>query len=188
MDRLLSSEWDRRTFLRSMLAGAVLVGGRLAYPAGADARSLSEGRLLLYKPQTSERLDLVYRNEDGRYDTGALEVLNYFMRCHYSSKVARMDLRVIETLNLVHAQVGREKEVILHSAYRSPEYHKYLIKHNENVARHSFHVSAQAIDFHIQNVSLRSLRQAALRLGRGGVGYYPREQFLHVDCGPRRSW
>ena len=188
MDRPLHTEWDRRALLRAMLAGTFLLGERVWRPSQAEARSLGEGRLVLYKPQTSERLDIAYRSEQGEYDTGALEVLNYFMRCHYSKKVSRMDLRVIETLNMAHAQVGRDKEVILHSAYRSPEYHRYLIKHNEHVARHSYHVSAQAIDFHIQGVSLRSLQQTALRLGRGGVGYYPRKQFLHVDCGPTRYW
>ncbi|GKS59818.1 hypothetical protein YTPLAS18_33450 [Nitrospira sp.] len=171
-----------------MVAGACLLGERLWQPSCAEARSLGEGRLLLFKPQTSERLDITYRDAQGRYDTGALEVLNYFMRCHYSNKVAGMDRRVLETLNMVHAQVGRDKEIILHSAYRSPEYHRYLIKHNEQVARHSYHVSAQAIDFHIQGVPLRSVCQHARRLGRGGVGYYPKQQFLHVDCGPTRYW
>ena len=171
-----------------MLAGALLVGAGIRPSSRAEARSLGEGRLLLFKPQTSERLDIRYRDAQGRYDTGAFEVLNYFMRCHYSNKVAAMDRRVLETLNIVQAQVGRDKEIILHSAYRSPEYHRYLIKHNEHVARHSYHVSAQAIDFHIQGVSLRSLSQLARRLGRGGVGYYPQQRFLHVDCGPTRYW
>ena len=188
MDHLLQTEWDRRSLLRSVVAGALVVCGRGLSPPEALARQFPDGRLLLYNAQASERLDIIYRDGRGRYDRGALEELNQFMRCRHTNQVAMMDLRVIEILNAVHREVGRNKEIVVHSAYRSPEYHTYLIKHNRRAARHSFHVSAQAIDFHIQGVSLRTLRQAALRLGRGGVGYYPRKRFLHVDCGPSRYW
>ncbi len=168
--------------------GTAIAVGRMLWPSPVLARQFPEGRLLLYNAHTSERLDITYRDGQGRYDRAAIEDLNSFMRCHYSGKVARMDLRVIEILNTIHKQVGSDKEIILHSAYRSPEYHTYLVKHNRRAARHSFHVSAQAIDFHVEGSSLREIRQAALRVGQGGVGYYPRKQFLHIDSGPFRYW
>lgn len=188
MDQLLRTEWNRRSLLQSAVAGAMLVCARSLWPSAVEARQFPEGRLLLYNVHTNERLNITYRDGQGRYDRAAIEDLNHFMRCHYSGKVAAMDLRVIEILNRVRTQVGGDKEIVVQSAYRSPEYHNYLIKHNRRAARHSFHVSAQAIDFHIPGVSLRSLRQAALRIGDGGVGYYPRRRFLHVDCGPSRYW
>lgn len=188
MDELLRQEWTRRSFCRVGVVGAALVFTKLLRPSLALARQFPEGRLLLYNAHTSERLDLTYRDGQGRYDRAAIEDLNNFMRCHYSGKVARMDLRVIEILNTVHKQVGGEKEIVLHSAYRSPEYHSYLVKHNRRAAQHSFHVSAQALDFHIEGSSLREIRQAALQVGHGGVGYYPRKHFLHIDSGPSRYW
>lgn len=188
MDHLLKEEWSRRALLRTAVAGILLACGRMLGPSPAAARQFPEGRLLLHNAQTGERLDITYRDGQGRYDRGAIGDLNNFMRCHYSNKVASMDLRVIEILSMIHREVGADKEIVLHSAYRSPEYHTYLIRHNRRAARHSFHVTAQAIDFHIQGVSLREVRQVALRLGRGGVGYYPRKGFLHVDCGPFRYW
>lgn len=174
--------------LRTALGAALCAGAHALAPAVVQARGFPEGRLLLYNAHTHERLALTYRDGQGRYDRTAISDLNTFMRCHHSNTVAAMDLRVIEILNAIRAQVGDEKEVIVHSAYRSPEYHMHLIRQNRRAARHSFHVSAQAIDFHIEGVSLRELRQHALRLGRGGVGYYPRRGFLHIDSGPPRYW
>ncbi len=188
MDHLFQAEWNRRSLLRVAVAGLALTCGRWLSATPAMARQFPEGRLLLYNAHTSERLDVSYRDGQGRYDRGAIADLNQFLRCHHSNKVAAMDLRVIEILNTIRTQVGEDKEIVVHSAYRSPEYHTYLIRHNRRAARHSFHVTAQAIDFHIEGVPLREVRHAALRLGHGGVGYYPRRGFLHIDSGPSRYW
>jgi uncharacterized protein YcbK (DUF882 family) len=188
MDELLRTDCSRRSFLRTSFAAAVVCCTRSLWPTNAFAGRLPEGRLVLCHAHTNERLEVTYRNDFGQYDTSALEDLNNFMRCNYTSRTASMDLRVIEFLNTLHKQVGH-KEVIVHSAYRSPEYQTVLIKQRgRRVARQSFHVTAQAVDFHIPGVPLRQIRQAALQLGQGGVGYYPRRGFVHVDCGPVRWW
>jgi uncharacterized protein YcbK (DUF882 family) len=129
-----------------------------------------------------------YRDERGRYDLSALDDLNHILRCHHTGEVAAMDPRVIEHLNLVQKTLGGEGEIHVISGYRSPEYNAILVKRSRRAARHSLHVEGQAVDFFIPGVRPREIKQAALKHRYGGVGYYPRAQFIHLDCGPFRSW
>jgi uncharacterized protein YcbK (DUF882 family) len=154
-------------------------------PIRAEAAALPEGELSFYNVHTDERLRVRYRDERGRYDLSALDDLNHILRCHHTGEVAAMDPRVIEHLNLVQKTLGGEGEI---SGYRSPEYNAILVKRSRRAARHSLHVEGQAVDFFIPGVRPREIKQAALKHRYGGVGYYPRAQFIHLDCGPFRSW
>jgi len=89
---------------------------------------------------------------------------------------------------LVQKRIGGRRDVYIVSGYRSPEYNEQLIKMGTRAARHSYHVSGQAMDVQIPGVPLRTIREVALRLGCGGVGYYPRGKFVHLDSGPVRHW
>ncbi|MEW6246368.1 MAG: DUF882 domain-containing protein [Nitrospirota bacterium] len=146
------------------------------------------GRLTFYNLHTDERLTVTYRDEEGRYDYEALDDVNYLLRCHHTNEMAAMDVRVIEFVNLVQKQVGSDREIRVVSGYRSPEYQALLIRMGRRVARHSLHVQGQAIDFFIPGVNLRTVRETALKLKCGGVGYYPRKRFVHLDSGPFRWW
>jgi uncharacterized protein YcbK (DUF882 family) len=95
---------------------------------------------------------------------------------------------VLEHVNLVQKGVGNTGEIHVISGYRSPEYNAQLVKRSRRVARNSLHIEGQAIDFYIPGVGLRELRHAALKLQYGGVGFYPRAKFVHLDCGPFRTW
>ncbi len=181
-------QWDRRTFLKTSLVGFLLLCGRLTCPSELFASRLPEGRLTFYNLHTNERLTVTYRDEEGRYDYNALDDVNYLLRCHHTQEVAAIDVRVIEFVNLVHKRVGGEREICVISGYRSPEYQDLLIRMGKRVARHSLHVKGQAIDFFLPGVNLRTVRETALRLKCGGVGYYPRKRFIHLDCGPFRWW
>lgn len=150
--------------------------------------TLPEGVLPLYNAHTYERLQVTYRDSDGNYDEESLRELNHFLRCHYTQKVVTMDIRVIEFLNLVHKKVGGQKEIEVVSGYRSPEYNNLLIREGRGAAKHSLHLQGKAIDIRIQNVPLQRLRQIALNLEYGGVGYYPEAGFIHLDSGTIRSW
>ena len=182
--------WTRRTLLKTSIAGALCLGGHLLFPriARAKTAALPEGELSFYNVHTGERLRVRYRDESGQYDLTALDELNHILRCHHTGEVAAMDPRVIEHLNLVQKTLGGEGEIHVISAYRSPEYNALLVKRSRRAARHSFHVEGQAVDFFIPGVRPRDIRQVALKLQYGGVGYYPRADFIHLDCGPFRSW
>jgi uncharacterized protein YcbK (DUF882 family) len=182
--------WTRRTFLKTSMAGVLLLGGRLfALPhARAQAQILPEGELSFYNVHTDERLRVRYRDEKGQYDLSALDDLNHILRCHHTGEVVAIDPRVIEHINLVQKTLGGGGEIHVISGYRSPEYNAILVKRSRRAARRSLHVEGQAVDFFIPGVRLREIRQAALKLQYGGVGYYPRADFIHLDCGPFRSW
>lgn len=190
----MSSEWSwsRRTLLKTSVAGVLCLGGRVLMPRLALAQSqadmLPEGELALYNVHTEERLRVRYRDARGEYDLAAMDELNHILRCHHTGEVATMDPRVIEHLNLVQKTLGGDGEIHVISAYRSPEYNALLVKRSRRAARHSLHVEGQAVDFFIPGVRLREIRQVALKLQYGGVGYYPRADFIHLDCGPFRSW
>ncbi|HET9845779.1 MAG TPA: DUF882 domain-containing protein [Nitrospira sp.] len=182
--------WTRRTVLKTSVAGVLLWSARVLSPPPirAEAHALPEGELSLYNVHTDERLRVRYRDERGHYDLAALDDLNHILRCHHTGEVAAMDSRVIEHLNLVQKTLGGAGEIHVISGYRSPEYNAILVKRSRRAARHSLHVEGQAVDFFIPGVRPREIRQAALKLRYGGVGYYPRAHFIHLDCGPFRSW
>lgn len=179
---------SRRGLLRTATAGLALAMVRLALPSAAWASRLPDGHVRLYNLHTDERLSVTYRTDDGIYDQEALSEINHFLRCHHTNEIATMDVQLIEFMNLVQKRIGGRREVHIVSGYRSPEYNEQLIRMGTRAARHSYHVSGQAVDVQIPGVPLRTLREVALRLGCGGVGYYPRGKFVHLDSGPFRHW
>jgi len=180
--------WTRRTFLRTSLVGVALLGGRLICPSMTFARELPEGRLTLVNVWTDERLDVTYRNEAGQYDLDALDDVNHLLRCHYTGEVGAIDVRALEHVNLVQKKLSGEREIRVISGFRSPEYNAMLVRSGRRAVKNSLHVQGQAVDLQIPGIHPKMVRQAALELGYGGVGYYPRSKFVHLDSGPFRHW
>jgi uncharacterized protein YcbK (DUF882 family) len=174
--------------LKTSVVGLLLLGGRVLYPSITRADELPEGELTFFNVHTDERLRVRYRDDAGNYDLAALDEVNHILRCHHTGEVAAIDVRVLEHVNLVQKGVGNTGEIHVISGYRSPEYNAQLVKRSRRVARNSLHIEGQAIDFYIPGVGLRELRHAALKLKYGGVGFYPRAKFVHLDCGPFRTW
>lgn len=182
------SLWTRRDLLRTTAVGMTVAAIRLAFPVDTWAARLPEGRVSLYNLQTDERLSVTYRTDSGTYDQGALNDLNHLLRCHHTNESTIMDVRLIEFVNLVQRRIGGRRDVYIVSGYRSPEYNEQLIRMGTRAARNSYHVLGQAVDIQMPGVPLRTLREVALRFGCGGVGYYPRGKFVHLDSGPFRYW
>lgn len=144
--------------------------------------------LQLYHTHTNERLDIVYRRGD-HYDPAALRRLEYFLRDHRTGQIHPYDPRVFDLLHDLTGSLGRPgAEIDVVCGYRTRWSNDYLRNHSSAVARHSLHMQAMAIDIRVPGVETARLRDAALRLHRGGVGYYRREQFVHVDVGRVRNW
>lgn len=180
--------WTRRGLLSTTAVGMAWAAVRLAIPSETWAARLPEGRVSIYNLQTDERLSVIYRTDSGAYDQGALNELNYLLRCHHTNESTMMDVRLMEFINLVQKRIGGRRDVYVVSGYRSPEYNDQLIRMGTRAARNSYHVLGQAVDVQMHGVPLRTLREVALRLGCGGVGYYPRGKFVHLDSGPFRHW
>jgi len=146
------------------------------------------GKLSLYHTHTGERLFVACRDVRGEYDPGTLSALNRILRCHFTGEVAEIDLRVIDFMEAVDRSLGGGKEIHIVSGYRSAIYNAKLLREGRGVARNSLHLRGKAIDLRIPGIRLESLREAALRLREGGVGYYPGSDFVHIDSGRFRAW
>lgn len=158
--------------------------------APSETPSGTPYHLRLHHLHTGEDIDVVYRVGD-RYIPAALEKLNYFLRDHRTQGEKSYDPKEFDLLHKLMARLGRPNGVIdIVCGYRTPWSNNFLRTRAAvtGVAEHSEHMQAKAIDIRVPGVATARLRDAALSLREGGVGYYPKSQFVHVDVGPVREW
>jgi uncharacterized protein YcbK (DUF882 family) len=179
------------------VAGAILF---LIAPIGASTQSRQvstqrsssqdsrEHRLLLYNTHTAEWIDIVYRRGD-EYLPDALAKLDNFLRDHRTGEVRHFDPHLYDILSDLTTSVGHPGgELDIVCGYRTSSTNESLRAHTTGVAKNSLHIQAEAIDLRMPGIDTLKLRRAALALGRGGVGYYPHSDFIHVDVGRLRQW
>jgi uncharacterized protein YcbK (DUF882 family) len=161
----------------------------MAAATPAETTPAPEGfRLRLYHTHTGERLDMVYRR-GGSYLPDALSQLDTFLRDHRTGEVHHFDPRLFDLLADLTSAVGRPgAELQIICGYRTPWSNEFLRRTTSGVAKHSLHMEAEAIDIRLPGTKTSAFRDAALALRRGGVGYYPGSDFIHVDVGPVRRW
>jgi uncharacterized protein YcbK (DUF882 family) len=170
----------------ALLTLAVISAGNSSF--AAETTSSQEHHLRLYHTHTGEHIDIVYRRGDV-YLPEAEEKLDYFLRDHRTGDVKHYDPRVFDILSDVATAVGLPgAEIDIICGYRTAWSNEFLRGRSAGVAKNSQHMQAHAIDIRIPGVATLTLRNAALELGRGGVGYYPRSGFVHVDTGRVRRW
>ena len=147
-------------------------------------------RLRFFHTHTGERLDIVYRRGDA-YIPEALDVLDHYLRDHRTGDVHHFDPRLFDLLHDLTASLGDSgREINVICGYRTPWSNEFLRTRSPHtgVAQHSLHMQAEAIDIRLPGIPTSVLRDAALRLHRGGVGYYRSSDFVHVDVGRVRHW
>lgn len=145
-------------------------------------------RLQLYNTHTNQRLDIVYRRGED-YLPSAIQQLEFFLRDYRTGTVHHFDPRLFDLLHDLTGTLGRQDtEIDVVCGYRTPWTNNFLRSRSSAVAKNSLHMQAMAIDIRVPNVNTATLRDAALGMHRGGVGYYAREQFVHVDVGRVRRW
>jgi uncharacterized protein YcbK (DUF882 family) len=161
--------------------------------SGATTEVPEDGKpyeLKMTNLHTGENLSIVYRIGN-TYVPEALEKLNYFLRDHNTQDVSNYDPKEFDVLHAMLSRLGKLDSVInVVCGYRTPETNSALRKGSPQtgVAEHSQHMEGHAIDLRVPGVTTVQLRDAALSLQAGGVGYYPVSQFVHVDVGPVRQW
>ena len=146
--------------------------------------------LRLHHLHTGEDIDVIYRIGD-TYLPGALQQLDHFLRDHRTQDVSSYDPKEFDVLHALMSSLGRPDGVIdIVCGYRTPWSNNFLRTRGATtgVAEHSQHMLAKAIDIRVPGISTVTLRNAALALHAGGVGFYPGSQFVHVDVGPVRTW
>ncbi len=142
--------------------------------------------LTFFNVNTQESITSTYRR-NGQYIPGELQKLSTFLVDHKSGDVIAIDPELFDILHHIQRRLGNSSFEVL-SAYRSPHTNAVLARMSRGVARNSLHTQGQAIDIKVPGFSPYQVRQVARELGLGGVGYYPRTGFVHVDTGPVRYW
>ena len=159
-----------------------------AQASGAPSATAADHTLQLYNTHTNEKIDIVYRRGD-QYIQSALAKLDYFLRDHNTNEVRHFDPRLYDILSDLTASVGHPGgKIDIICGYRTSSTNAALRAHTNGVAKNSLHIQAEAIDLRMPGVNTLKLRKAALALARGGVGYYPHSDFIHVDTGRVRQW
>ena len=178
---------SRRNFIKKIGTGflatcLVPASGWSALLPDSTRRSLS-----FYNTHTGERLGVCYF-KNGAYCPGAMGQINHILRDHRTGDIEAMDARLMDLLYTVNLRLGSCSSFHIISGYRSPKTNALLRKNSTGVAKFSYHMLGRAIDIRLPGCDTRKLRQACLDLEFGGVGYYPRSDFVHVDTGAFRTW
>lgn len=184
MKRSAHSTVTRRSFVGLLggAAAALYSPNAFASKTGSFERTLS-----LENIHTGERIRRVYW-ANGHYDSQTLREFDHVLRDHRSGEVHRIDRSLLDLLYALQRRLetGRPFQIIC--GYRSPVTNASLRRRSSGVARNSLHMEGMAVDVAVEDRSLHDLRGAALSLKGGGVGYYPKSGFVHVDVGDIRSW
>jgi uncharacterized protein YcbK (DUF882 family) len=178
----------RRSFLAKGIFAALSAG--VAGEVSAWPRSRAgHRRLAFFNTHTGESLDTVYW-ADGRYFEDGLKAINHILRDHRTGDESAMDLRLLDLLFDLRSQLGTAEPYHVVSGYRSPESNEYLRGRgaDSGVAKSSQHLKGRAADVRVPGRALRAVREAAIALRRGGVGFYPASDFVHVDVARVRFW
>jgi len=126
--------------------------------------------------------------ENGTYNRSALERVNHVLRDFRTNEIYPIDPQVLDILFDLQTLADRDEPYQVISGYRSPQTNALLHKRSSGVAEHSLHMAGRAIDVRIDGVPTRRLHDLALQMQRGGVGFYPKSDFVHLDSGNVRSW
>jgi len=190
----MTGTWTRRHLLNAALvAGAGLPFACYGFAqspteGAAEAVKLPERLIELFNTHTNETVSVVFKRGD-KYDPAALAALKNVLRDHRNGKSHDMDAGLYDQLYELAAAAGVEPRYEIISGYRSPESNDQMSSRTgSGVAKKSLHMQGRAMDVRLRKCSCETLRDLALAAKRGGVGYYQRSNFVHIDTGAFRTW
>ena len=178
---------SRRRFLAwggTAALAAILPGKAFASP---EVTGQSERSLAFYNTHTGEQLRTIYWVQ-GNYIQESLGEINHILRDHRTNEIKEIDAVLLDLLFALDSELETRQPFHVISGYRSPDTNAFLRAHSTGIAEHSLHLVGQAIDIRVPGRELRSVHKTAVALKRGGVGYYPKSDFVHVDVGRVRYW
>lgn len=187
MDGSTPTGISRRRLIAAFAATAVV-----AAPTFANAFGLLRGggdvrRIRMYSGRTGESLDTIYWIE-GDYIPEALKEITYFMRDWRTDELKKIDPRTVDIAAAAHRLMDVSEPYMMLSGYRCPSTNAMLRENSRGVARNSLHMKGQAADLRLKSRSVGQMYKAASACSAGGVGKYSRSNFVHMDCGPVRTW
>lgn len=182
----MSTTMNRRGFIGLLGASSLLTVSSKFTPV---LSAVQKPKIIsLYNIHTDEKLVTCFWN-NGEYCPEALKEINNIMRDFRTGQVRKIDPKLIDYLHrLVEIFDYEHLPINLLSGYRSKKTNNMLRRKSRGVAKNSFHIKGRAMDFNFPEVELKHLRKAALKYCGGGVGYYSKSNFIHIDTGKKRSW
>lgn len=178
----------RRQFLGRSLAVAGACAGVLGSGSALAAMPKRKTRTLrMVNAHTWEKLDIVYYI-NGMYIDESLQKIDYVMRDRRVGATHKMDTHLLDDLVRLHESLGTEERIHLLSGYRTPQTNAALRARSSGVAKYSLHMEGKAADIYIPGIETRTLQLAALDMHSGGVGFYEKSHFVHIDTGRVRNW
>ncbi len=175
---------SRRSFLKktAIITGGAIVAQNELFASSSDVKTLK-----LHNIHQNKTYNASFFEKDCYKLRGLFEVNKAFIdyRAH---EITRIDVDLINLLYDINLHIGLDKKFNVISGYRSKHTNEALRKSMRGVAKDSYHMQGKAVDIYVPGVRLRKLKDVAVGLGRGGVGYYPNSNFIHVDVGPVRTW
>jgi len=174
---------------RNVILGLAAAGFAAATipPAIAARRPIGLRTVALKNIHTGEHLNTVYW-ADGKYVPDAMKRINWVLRDHHTDEVCRIDPDLLDLLTQLQIKLRTREPFQIFSGYRCPATNAMLASMTDGVAQNSLHMQGMAVDIRVPDRSLVKVQRAALSLEAGGVGFYPRSDFVHVDVGRVRRW
>ena len=177
----------RRHFLRLMAWAGLICCSSNSVFAAIEEITLEERSLSLYNPYSKENFNGIYWC-DGDCVASAKENINHIMRDNRTDEAKEIDLHLLDLIFALSTKLQAKEPFTIISGYRSPETNALLRKSGSGAAKNSYHIKGQAVDIRLPGYKTSALRRAAYKLKKGGVGYYPKLRFVHIDVGPIRYW
>ena len=182
-----STSFSRRALLGAFAATALVSAHTYSKAAGLLRGSGDIRRIKMYSARTGEKIDMIYWVE-GDYIKDAVQEVNHFMRDWRTGDVKNMDLRTIDIMAASLNLLDVNEPFMLLSGYRSPKTNAMLRSRSSGVAKNSLHLKGQAADLRLSSRSVSQIGRAAASCAAGGVCRYSGSNFVHMDCGPVRTW
>ena len=187
IEKTSSSSLTRRALLGAFASTALVAAPTYSNAAGSLRGSGDIRRLKMYSARTGEKIDMIYWVE-GDYIKDAVKEVHHFMRDWRTGDVKSIDLRTIDIMAASLNILDVNEPYMLLSGYRSPKTNAMLRSRSRGVAKNSLHMKGQAADLRLGSRSVSQISRAAVSCRAGGVGRYSGSNFVHMDCGPVRSW
>lgn len=181
---------DKKTTRRDFLKKSLLFTGTILTSKSAFAYSGNtpkEKVLRLNCSHTNEKYEIMFHNGYS-YDLDGLFLIDKALRDYRENKIYNIDINLVNLLYNVQKSIGKHREIQVVSGYRTPKTNRRLARYYKGVAKHSYHMKGQAVDICSNYYSTYKLKELVKSQKRGGVGYYPKHHFVHMDVGPIRHW
>jgi uncharacterized protein YcbK (DUF882 family) len=183
----LKTGLSRRNFIKLLVCSGILSYSSKFALAAIDGIALKERSLSLFNPHTKEGFEGIYWC-DGDYVSNALNNINHIMRDIRTNDVKPIDTHLLDLIFSISIKLKPEAPFRVISGYRSQKTNTLLRKRGNGAAKKSYHIKGQAVDIRLPGYRTSVLRRSAYELKKGGVGYYPKRRFVHIDVGPVRYW